>query len=88
MLLFKYSSINQNVEKESGCGVIKLIAMMTFQEIGDGTEGGAEVLPYYFYSKNAIKVAISITMISSLKWFHDKKFYQFQETKEYLSFKI
>ena len=42
ILLCKYSSINQHVEKESGCGVIKLIAMMTFQETGDGIEGGAE----------------------------------------------
>ena len=47
-----------------------------------------KVLPYYFYPKKAMSVAISITMISSLKWFHDKKFYQFQETEEYLSFKI
>ena len=81
MLLSKYSSINQNVEKESGCGVIKLIAMMTFQEIGDGTEGEAEVLPYYFYPKNAIKVAISITMIYSLKRFMTKSSISFKKRR-------
>ena len=81
MLLFKYSSINQNVEKESGCGVIKLIVMMTFQEIGDGTEGEAEVLPYYFYPKNAIKVAISITMIYSLKRFMTKSSISFKKRR-------
>ena len=81
--------------------------MMTFQEIGDGTEDGTEyqrwkkteakmravfwdgkVLPYCFYPKKVIKNAISIIMISWLKWFHDKMFYQFQVTEEYLSFKI
>ena len=42
MLLSKYSSTNQNVEKESGGGATNITTMMAFQEIGDGTKGGTE----------------------------------------------
>ena len=31
-----------NVEKEPGGGAINITTVMTFQEIGDGTEDGAE----------------------------------------------
>ena len=34
--LFKHSSFNQNVEKESGGGVINMTTIMVSQEIGDG----------------------------------------------------
>ena len=41
ILLSKYCSINQNIEKESGGGEIHITAMMSFQEIGDRA-GGTE----------------------------------------------
>ena len=40
IFLFKYSSINQHVENESGGGAINITVMMAFQKIGDGTQGG------------------------------------------------
>ena len=36
VFLFKYSSINQNVKKESSGGAISIATMMAFQEFGDG----------------------------------------------------
>ena len=34
--LFKYSSVNQNVEKESGGDALNITTMMRFQKTGDG----------------------------------------------------